>query len=109
VNFLQALGGRHLDAEIGPQPAPIIEAVLGDDLRAGFDQVAQPADDLFTIKVLAVGMSERNVDRVDGAIGAPCEADANDISAAPRPAWATVSTQPFVLGLGVDGDNVDAA
>ena len=59
ADLFEPLGRRHLDAGLGAQPSPIVETVLGDDAHAGIDVVSQPLEDLLAIKVLAVGMAQR--------------------------------------------------
>src|SRR5262249_38494865 len=86
-----------------------IEAVLGDDLHTRCDQIAQPVDDLLAVEVLTVGVAQRDVDRVNNAVGAPRNANACDVPAMPRPSGAALGMQPLVLGLGIESDNADAA
>src|SRR5262249_39639650 len=109
VDLLQALGRRHLDAEIGPQPAPVVEAVFGDGANVGPEQGGQPADNLFTMEVCAVGVADRNVGRADRTTFAPRGAEAANIAAAPRPSRPVIDAQSFVVGLGVEAKNADIA
>src|SRR5262249_13126806 len=109
VDLFQLLGRRHFDAEIGPQPAPIVKSVLGDELYAGLDQIAQPADNLLAIKVRTVRMAERNVDRGGGAAFAPRDATAGDVAVAPRPAGAVTNTESVIVSFRVESGPPDVA
>ena len=109
ADLFELVGGRHQDAAVGAQPAPIIETVHGDEAHAGGDVVLEPAIDLGGIEIVAVGMAHRDVDRADLAAFAPGDADAADIAAMPRPGRAAVGAQALVVRLGVDRDDADAA
>ena len=65
----------------------------------------EPAVDLGGIEIVAVGMAQRNVERANVAVGAPGDADAADITIAPRPGRAAIGAQPLVTRLGVERDD----
>jgi hypothetical protein len=85
ADLLELLAGRHADAGLGAKPAPIIETVLGDKAHAGGNVVAHPLIDLLSIKVVAVGMAQREIVGAGLAIGAVGSADAADVTLAEWP------------------------
>ena len=109
ADLLEAIGRRHQDAGFGAQPAPIIEAVLGDDAHVGRDQVPQPLKDLLADRNSGVGMAQREIMRADVAVGAVGNADAADVSVAPTASRTAIGAQPLVLRLGVERDDAGAA
>ena len=94
ADLFEAIGGRHQDVAIGAQPAPIIKAVLGDEANVGRDQILQPVEDLSGIEVVGVGVAQREIMRADAVVCAVGNADAADISAAPRPSRTTIGRSP---------------
>ena len=71
--------------------------------------VFQPAGDVFALEVLAVGMAQREIVAANAAVVAPGDADAADITAAPRPGRTAIGAQALVVRLGVERDDADAA
>ena len=108
ANLFEAFGQRHLDAEIGTQPAKIVKTILGGDAHVARDQLSQPSDELFAVKVRTVGMAERKVVGADRAIGVIGNADATNKAIAPRPAGTAIGKKPPVLGLGIERDDACA-
>src|SRR5262249_43852771 len=92
-DLFEPFGRRHLQAEVCPQPAVIVEPVLRDDANAGRQQIRQPSNNVLAREVLAVGMAQRNIDGADLTISAPSNADATDVSVAPGPRRTTVCAQ----------------
>ena len=54
ADLFELVGGRHQDAAVGAQPAPIVETVHGDEAHAGCDVILEPAVDLGGIEIVAV-------------------------------------------------------
>src|SRR5262249_50346616 len=90
------------------QPAKIVKTILGDDAHVARDQLSQPSDELFAVKVRTVGMAERKVVCADRAIGVIGNADATNKAIAPPPAGTAIGKKPTVLGLRNGGDDARA-
>jgi hypothetical protein len=71
--------------------------------------VLQPAGDVLAVKVLAVGMAQREIVAANAAVIAPGNADPADMAVAPWPGRTATCPQPRVAGLGVERDDADAA
>jgi hypothetical protein len=57
ADLFEAFGRRHVETEIGPQPAIIIETVLSDDAYLARELRSQPSYDLLAVEVCAIGMA----------------------------------------------------
>ena len=107
--LLEPVGWRHHHATFRAQPAEIIDSVMGDDADVGCDQILEPAIDPIGIEIVGVGMAQGYVDRMHLAVRAPGEADAGNMTAAPRPARSAVGAQALVVLLGVQRDGAHTA
>ena len=100
---------RHQDAGLAAQPAEIIDAVEGDELRTCRDMILDPLKDLLAIEIVAVGMRDREIVRLHFAFAPIGDADAADVAAVPWPGRADPGGYAVVLGLDVEPDLIDAA
>ena len=109
TGLLEAIGWRHHHATFRAQPAEIIDSVMGDDADVGCDQILEPAIDPVGIEIVGVGMAQGYVDRMHLAVRTPGDADAGNMTAAPRPGRSTIGLQALVFRFGVECDDADTA
>src|SRR5262249_48795288 len=107
ADFLDAFARRHVYIAIDAQPSPIIQTILRDEAQIGRDVILEPSVDLLGCEVLAVGMSDRNVERLNVRFDAIGDAYAADVALPCSPAAAAISSESVILGLGVDCDQAD--
>ena len=107
ADLLEPIGRRHHDVAFRAQPSPIIETVLGDECARRTRPNPLASEDLSQSKFWCRDDAAANSVR-DAAVRALGNADAADMSAAPRPGRTAVGAQPLVVRLGVERDDAGA-
>ena len=77
TDLLEAL--RYPDIGFDAQPAKVIEPVLRDDSNIGRDQIPQPRKDAGGVEIVAIGVTEREIIRLNISAFAPGDADTADM------------------------------
>src|SRR5262249_38244032 len=107
ADLLDAFAWRHVHIAINAQPSPIIQTILCEEAQIRRDVILEPSVDLLGCEVLAVGMSDWNVERLNVRFDAIGDAYASDVALPCSPAAAAISTKPSTRGLGVDRAQAD--
>jgi hypothetical protein len=107
ADFLEAIGRGHHNAGVGMQPSPIVKSVLRDDAHVGRDEIADPLEYLFGIKVGTIRLADREIVCADRALDSIGNAYADDEAVTPWPSRSAAGEESAVLGLDVERDEPD--